>query len=122
MDKQALVSITASVDDYNVECDGASRLVHLFLNRKGVSHTCYCGHIEKINGDILFNPHFWTVAGDFIVDYRARMWLGPQAQHGVFLATDHPDIRYVGDPIVFGIEGCIIVEMFCKKAGVFADV
>ena len=63
-------------------------------------------YLEK-DGDIIngFEPHFWnefTLDGKtYIIDYKAQMWLGKEAPHGVFELKEANDMgwKYLGDSV-----------------------
>lgn len=109
-----LVALTRHVDQYRVECDGATRIVHLALVRAGVAHECMEGYVLDRHGDAVVQPHYWVEAEDFLIDYRLRLWAGPEAPHGVFLDDEHRGFHYIGEPIELGLAGCMVVEAVCK--------
>lgn len=60
-----------------------------------MSHSVMLGTV-KLSVD-KFTPHYWiSLPNKHVVDYRARMWLGEEAQHGVFLPVK---TKYVGKEI-----------------------
>lgn len=78
-----------------VECDGMSRLVSHLLHKNGIQHIVAGGmlvdmqrlqHPEVSTEEGCGVTHWWLELGfGYIVDFRARMWMGPEAQHGVFI-------------------------------------
>lgn len=78
-----------------VECDGMSRLASHLLHKNGIQHIVAGGLLVDLKR--LHDPevstdegcgvtHWWLELGyGYIVDFRARMWMGPEAQHGVFV-------------------------------------
>lgn len=78
-----------------VECDGMTRLASHLLHKNGVEHIVAGGVLVDMQR--LQDPevgteqncgvtHWWLELGfGYIVDFRARMWMGPEAQHGVFI-------------------------------------
>ncbi|MBI6603313.1 hypothetical protein CAZ10_10480 [Pseudomonas aeruginosa] len=78
-----------------VECDGMSRLVSHLLHKNGIQHIVAGGMLvdmqrlqdpEVSTEESCGVTHWWLELGfGYIVDFRARMWMGPEAQHGVFI-------------------------------------
>jgi hypothetical protein len=114
--KRVLVELTQHVDAQPVECDGATRLVHLALYRQGMAHVCYAGSVIGAKGEVLIDLHFWTEADGFLIDYRCRTPRLPAAPHGVFLAAAYPDYHYQGKSITLKLEGCLAMEIACQPA------
>lgn len=82
-----------------LECDGMTRVIHTVLSRSNYSHTVKLGTVRLGNNS--FFPHYWIELPDgSIVDYRARMWLGKHAPHGIFKKSN---AVYEGEPIEMGI-------------------
>jgi len=83
------------LDAAPVECDGLSRVISALLLINGLEHTVRVGWLvdtQRLGTDPVSSPwltecpHFWIeLPSGHIVDFRARMWMGPDAQHGVFL-------------------------------------
>lgn len=70
-----------------LECDGMAHVLHAVLSEEGIAHDVFLGEIRM--GEKAFSPHYWiALPGGYIVDYRARMWLGHEAPHGVFLLPE----------------------------------
>lgn len=101
-DREALQELTEVVDALPVECDGATRIVHVLLKDAGVPHEVYWGAVELWEGDSI-PLHWWVKVGMFIIDYRARMWLpdNDDVPHGVFDPTEHPEVEYQGSLVSF---------------------
>jgi hypothetical protein len=94
-----LEAILSQYDTCNLECDGLTRVLHTVLTRQTVAHTVKIGRIENTQTGVSFEPHFWIeLPTGQIVDYRARMWLGQDAPHGIFNPADTP-ITYDGEPV-----------------------
>lgn len=82
-------------DIAQVECDGMSQVVSYLLRKNGIPHFVAGGllvDLERLNDPKVSNAencgvtHWWLELGHlYIVDFRARMWMGPEAQHGVFI-------------------------------------
>jgi hypothetical protein len=89
------------LDDLRLECDGMTRVITYKLRELDVEHEVRVGCIAM--GDKEFIPHYWIElrlgAVPYIIDYRARMWLGPDAPHGVFEKASRPDVTYDGEAV-----------------------
>lgn len=78
-----------------VECDGMSRLIAHLLSKSGIPYIVATGHLvdlQRLNDPVVPRSaecgvtHVWLELGyEYIVDFRARMWMGEEAQHGVFI-------------------------------------
>lgn len=74
----------APLDQAPVECDGFVRLASILLTREGLEHEVHVGRLSLAGANSI-SPHFWiALPGGLVCDYRARMWLGELAPHGVF--------------------------------------
>tara|TARA_B100000963_G_scaffold8974_3_gene7090 strand:- start:3050 stop:4339 length:1290 start_codon:yes stop_codon:yes gene_type:complete len=92
----------------SLECDGTSRIIDYVASLNGIQTQPKMGAIIKKNGsDIVdgFEPHFWNeiyIDGEkYIIDYRAQMWLGDSAPHGLFKESDLKNWEYIGDNVNF---------------------
>lgn len=76
------------LDHAAVECDGMARLVCTVLAEHGIEHTAFVGEL-RLNERVV-RPHYWIEVGEFLIDYRARMWLGEggEVPHGVCLKSE----------------------------------
>jgi len=109
--KKNLKELTEFIDSVPCECDGASRLIHLRLLRQKVPHVCRVGVVIATATDEVAIPiHWWIETDGKIIDYRARMWIGEDAPHGVFTPESCPAFAYVGEPTEFGLAGCLALE------------
>lgn len=101
-DREALEKLTEVVDTLPVECDGATRIVHVLLKRAGVPHDVYMGIVETWEDEYI-PLHWWIKVNEFIIDYRARMWLSDndEVPHGVFNPDNHPEVEYTGMKVTF---------------------
>lgn len=82
-------------DVAQVECDGMTRLVAHLLRKNGIEHVVAVGVLADSkrmtdpsvsHEEDVAVTHCWIELGfSFVVDFRARMWMGPEAQHGVFI-------------------------------------
>lgn len=92
-----------------VECDGMTRAISALLSINGIEHQTFGGILaddsavgSEANVGV---THFWIKLADgSTIDYRARMWLGPEAPHGVFQERDIDRFRYVNaEPVQFRV-------------------
>lgn len=81
MIKESLIEEITCLDSSPVECDGFTRLVVTALSRKNQDYKVFFGSVSAVNGET-FSPHLWVEWEGLIIDFRARMWLGQDAQHG----------------------------------------
>lgn len=91
-----------------LECDGATRVLNYIAKEKGIEMIPKSGaiYLER-EGNIVngFEPHQWNeiIIDDepYIVDYKARMWMGEDAPHGVFKKEDAKKMgyEYIGDSV-----------------------
>lgn len=93
MKTKELSRTLGQLDGAAVECDGFVRLATTVLQHLGISHRVVRGSVTGPNGRIPY--HFWIEVDGLICDYRARMWLGPDAPHGVFEPS--PFWKYTGE-------------------------
>jgi hypothetical protein len=107
--RMKLVALTHHVDKTATECDGASRLVHLALVRANIPHTVMVGTLSLIRRNAL-PIHYWIEAGAWLIDYRAQLWFGKNAPHGVFRRKSYPQWSYNGTPTEFSLSGCVLLE------------
>lgn len=91
---------------YNLECDGTTKILSKSLDDTGINHKIFLGTIEHIkNGRVKdsFFPHQWIYMEinrkPFIVDYKARMWMGKNAPDGVIAVDDLKEYRYKGQEL-----------------------
>lgn len=99
------------LDSASVECDGFVRLGSRLLTELDIPHRVYCGRLDGPTGTVPL--HFWIMADApdgslLLADYRAKMWCGPKAPHGIqpvmprgeeFLIGDY---RYEGEEVEMG--------------------
>jgi len=104
-------SLLMEIEYAPVECDGHSRMVAYVLNRHGIRYQIYCGKVRTPAGIIPL--HFWVEVQGLVIDYRARMWLGQDAPHGVFLPSlgMHYDGLYVNQPVL----SKAVFEILCTR-------
>lgn len=91
------------LDSAFVECDGMTRLITTLLKKNGIEHTVMGGRLIDHQGENSFEiPHFWIkLPSGHTIDYRARMWVGEEAQHGVFLQSGERFEYAKPQPVVF---------------------
>ena len=88
---QKLADWLAPLDQLALECDGLSRVVAALLSREGIEYQAHQGTLQTPQGRI--GLHCWVELPDgAIVDFRARMWLGKEAPHGIFCPSE--EIQY----------------------------
>lgn len=97
LDDQIIHEITA-LDSAPVECDGFVRLAVKVLNQHEEDYTVLCGKVSDCHGTE-FSPHCYIEWGQYIIDFRARLWLGSNAQHG-FLEKSNYGHLYAGQAII----------------------
>lgn len=83
------------LDSLPVECDGLTRVITALLTLNGVEHRVMGGHLTDVSplndkdaslGPLTGYLHWWVeLPSGHLIDYRARMWMGESAQHGVFI-------------------------------------
>lgn len=94
-----LEPILSQYDACALECDGLTRVLHTVLTRRAEPHTVKIGRITNTRTGATFSPHFWIeLPTGQVVDYRAKMWLGQDAPHGIFTPTD-TNVTYEGEPV-----------------------
>lgn len=89
------------IDDAPVECDGHTLMVSSALKHAGISHQRICGVLRNPKTNFKLPLHFWIQVGEFILDYRLKMWVGfysgeelaKCAPHGIFQDQGH-DYQY----------------------------
>jgi hypothetical protein len=83
VDAARLRELLDPLDAAPVECDGMTRLACTVLSKEGIAHRVLVGSLTF--GDQTVVPHFWIEVGEYLIDYRARMWLGQSdaVPHGV---------------------------------------
>lgn len=96
--KAKIEGILNRFDPLQLECDGFTRVASYALTQANIPHQVFGGTITV--GKKTFPLHFWIKAGGWTVDYRARMWFGPKAPHGVFMPPNN--VAYDGEPTEMG--------------------
>ncbi|WP_219096181.1 hypothetical protein [Pseudomonas sp. UMAB-40] len=87
------------LENLSLECDGMSRVIAALFNRASIQYTVFMGMLVDTslpatdpNAKVL---HCWiTLSDGAIVDYRARMWFGADAPHGVFHPSEFSRFKY----------------------------
>ncbi len=114
------------LNDAPLECDGMSRVISALLSINGIEHQAWQGLLLdcKLLEDHSVGPeveiavtHWWIKLADgSTIDYRARMWLGDDAPHGVFQADPAGRFRYVNaEPTGLG---CVPLPILSLIAGI----
>lgn len=88
----------------HLECDGFTRVLTYALKKKGIPHRVMIGSMMDTEKEGSIIPlHFWIELGNGqIIDFRARMWLGNEAPHGI--VTDRKRFIYEGKPIELDVD------------------
>jgi hypothetical protein len=86
------------------ECDGMPRVIMALLAQNGIQYRAMGGYLanvamfedDSVGREALAGcAHWWIeLPTGHLIDYRARMWMGPDAQHGVFI-KDPTDFDYL---------------------------
>lgn len=86
-----------------LECDGFTRVAFTLLERNGITCKAFVGRLDVADGVIPL--HFWLEVDEFIIDYKAQMWLGehPGVPHGVMhrsaVASLYQGVRIEMEPL-----------------------
>lgn len=96
--KKRVEEILAPLDQIPLECDGFCRCASYLLTKYGVEHEVWTGTAFFHDEEILPGLHYWIRVDDLWVDYRLRMWFGPDAPHGVH-ETKPVGMEYKGHPV-----------------------
>lgn len=103
-------------DSCDLECDGMTRVIHTVLADNNIEHQVVFGRLSLGSGVV--NPHLWIECEGYLIDYRARMWLGANAPHGVFQASDHPEAIYQGRQVEMLLLGKNLFRILTGKTPV----
>jgi hypothetical protein len=77
----------------HLECDGLTRILHWVLRRNGTLHTVVYGMLQGKAGSV---SHYWIkLPQGQTIDYRARIWMGKDAPHGIFNVKDQSEVEYI---------------------------
>ncbi len=91
-----------------------SKVVSHLLHKNGIQHVVAGGvlvDVKRLNDPPVSNEencavtHYWIELGfNYVVDFRARMWMGAEAQHGVFIPEGkfeyRAEERFQFEPVV----------------------
>ena len=103
-----VAEILSPYDHAPVECDGFTRIAHTKLVEHGIEHTVMFGWVAMGERRV---THLWVeLPSGETVDYRARMWLGEEAPHGVFDPTDYPEVEYLGEEMEMEVPSPFLFE------------
>lgn len=107
-------------DPLPLECDGLSRVISALLTKSGVDHKLVLGflHGAAIEGEATPRRilHWWIEIGEQVVDFRARMWMGDRAPHGLFHPTALTEFRY--EAIGPETRACPSIQILSVMAGI----
>ncbi len=78
----------------NYECDGTSRVIAYLLAQEQEEFRIVSGHVELGEERI---PHMWIEWNGYIVDFKSKMWLGPEASEGFFKESKQVYEEYTDD-------------------------
>jgi len=84
--------------DLPLECDGLTKVISYLLEKNDIDHKVFIGNIGTI--------HLWIEVEDYIIDYRARMWLGEtdDIPHGIFKKEEYPNADWYNNKQEIKIE------------------
>lgn len=110
------------LDSCYLECDGLSTVISSLLTAAGVSHKLLIGSVTTV-GNVGMSPHLWIEVGEYVIDYRLRMWLGeiPSIPHGIFKKSEYSHIRYSGTLRDCYSGGDPIARILCLTTGIEYD-
>lgn len=95
-DKRIIEEASQQCDQ--LECDGTTKVLHYVMNENSIPHKVFIGSVIGPEDNIPL--HYWiTLSDGSIVDYKAQMWLGPDAPNGIFNPNDFPEYKYKGKQI-----------------------
>lgn len=97
--KERLEAILSEISQVRgLECDGFTRVAFTLLKRSGIAPTAFVGRLAV--ADQVIPLHFWLEVDEFIIDYKAQMWLGVHegVPHGVMHRSEVLKL-YQGDQI-----------------------
>ncbi|WP_274644193.1 hypothetical protein [Pseudomonas serbica] len=90
------------LDAAQVECDGMCRLISAVLSANDIEHEVIGGILSDLDGATPEMTHFWVeLPNGYTIDYRARMWMGEEAQHGVFIRSSDRFVYESRGEVVF---------------------
>lgn len=114
-----LTTLTDALDTYDplsLECDGLIRVISATLTQHNIPHTVMRGTV--MFGDDAIPLHFWIdLSPTARVDYRARMWLGNSAPHGIFDPAQTEAV-YDGNPHDFGFLPPMVLTILTEGMGI----
>lgn len=114
-----LSSLLDKYDQLPLECDGLVRVLHWVLTKKNISHTVAYGMLYNKHLTVSI-PHYWIkLPTGEIIDYRARMWVGKEAPHGIFMPSSQNVVNYTLYEESFALAN--LNEMVIRVLGVNPD-
>lgn len=79
-------------DKLPLECDGLTKVISYYLTSENIKHWVHTGELSGVNGTLY---HQWIeLSNGRYIDYRARMWQGETAPHGIFKPTSLLNVKY----------------------------
>lgn len=78
----------------HLECDGLTLVLSQWLWQKGIDHVRHAGIFRKVSTGYTLLHHWISFPDREVLCFRSRMWLGPDAPHGLFRLPVE-DIQYV---------------------------
>lgn len=100
IDKQMIEKLLEElISAPSLECDGFTRMALTLLYRHSIPCKAFMGELVLKDGRAI-PLHFWLECGSFLIDYKARMWLGEDAlvPHGTMLTAEVCHL-YHGQPV-----------------------
>lgn len=117
-----VTNIFNELDGCYLECDGLSTVISSLLTSAGVPHRLLIGSVRtEDHGGIPI--HLWIEAGEYVIDFRLRMWLGddPSIPHGFFKNIEYSHITYSGTDSESLADRHPIAKILCSTAGLEYD-
>ena len=85
--REELFNLLAPYYRVPLDCDGQSNVFRRVLKDNGIKHKLMVGKVKSIETGQVFPYHEWIEIGKWIIDFKARKWLGDHASYGVFKRT-----------------------------------
>lgn len=101
-------------NQFHLECDGLSRILHSVLADEGIEHKVFVGAVRHAPSQREVPVHFWIdLESGLRIDYRLQMWLGGSNDipHGIFDPKDFAAMCYEGDEIEMPILPKFLIDI-----------